>query len=139
MVFSTKRDDAYRHDEALCKPVPTPEQAWDRKANVSGGLALYDEKRITARNWPNRELKDINKLRAANGLPACHSLPLLTDEQMARDTIRLYNCGHEYQWEPWNDPDCKGQWVLDPTCKITDPEKYDAKYVNAVLACDINH
>lgn len=123
----------------LCYPKATPEQAWNWRENIKGGIELYKSKRSMAFYWPYDEQSYVNEKRKEKGLPLCKELPPLTEEQLERDTIRLFNCGHEYQWEPWDDPDCQGQWVSDPTCKIDHPDSYDPDYVKNVLTCDVDH
>lgn len=122
----------------LCSPDTTSEQAWNWRENLKAGIALYKDKHSFAVNWPKHELGLVNEKRKNKGLPACNSLPPFNAEQLEKEIIRLYNCGHEYQWEPWDDPDCKGSWVSDPPCKTEYPLSYDPDYINHVLNCDID-
>lgn len=123
----------------LFDPMPTSAQVWNWRENLKAGAKLYNDKLTEAMKLPRRELKDLNEERDALGLPRCTSpLPEFNSEQLARETLRRYNCGKEYRWEPRNAPNCKGNWVISPSCKITHPDAYDAEYVDKVLKCDIN-
>jgi hypothetical protein len=121
----------------LYRPKPNPEQVWNWRENIKAGKVLYEEKYYAALAWPKTELTLVNKKREKVGLPACKTLPLLNNEQLMKETIRRYNCGVEYRWEPWDEPSCKGQWVVNPSCKIKNSGS-DEDYVDKVLACDIN-
>lgn len=124
----------------LYDPMPTSAQVWSWRENIKAGIDLYNTKRIFALQHPNIEFKNLNKEREKLGLPACtKELPPLTPEQLSREIIRLYNCGFEYRWEPRDAPNCEGQWVVSPSCAITNPKAYDKEYVDKVLKCDINH
>ncbi len=122
----------------LYSPKPTPEQVWNWRENIKAGMSLYKEKRRQALALPKIELKEVNKKRKLLGLALCKSLPALDAEQLEKETVRRYNCGAEYKWEPWDAPDCDGKWVSDPYCKTRYPDKYDANYLNNVFNCDIN-
>lgn len=124
----------------LFDPMPTSAQVWNWRENLKAGEKLYNDKLTEAMKLPRRELKELNEERDSLGLPRCTTpLPALNPEQLARETIRRYNCGKEYRWEPRNAPNCEGNWVISPSCKITLPDAYDAEYVDRVLKCDINH
>lgn len=104
------------------------------------GIELYKQKQSKATKLPRKELKDLNKERATLGLTACtNPLPPLNSEQLERETIRLYNCGHQYRWEPRDAPNCEGRWVESLSCQREGKTGYDPKYVDNVLKCDINH
>ncbi len=118
---------------------PTTAQAWDWRENLKAGIDLYNKKRIVALQHPYKEFKKLNNERKKLGLPFCtKELPPLTQEQLAREILRLYNCGFEYRWEPRDAPNCEGRWIISPSCAITNPKVYDKEYVNNVLKCDIN-
>ncbi len=124
----------------LYEPVPTAAEIWNWRENLKGGMELYKEKVAIANNLPAKEFKDLNKERAEMGLPACTKpLPSLNSEQQEREVLRLYNCGHEYWWQPRNAPNCEGHWVQSLSCEREGKTGYDPEYVNNVLKCDINH
>jgi hypothetical protein len=71
-------------------------------------------------------------------LPACPvGIPTpLTQEQEDRETLRRYNCGREYRWEPRDAKDCEGKWIIHPTLDKCG-EYPDYGYVDKVLQCKI--
>lgn len=124
----------------LFKDKPTSAQAWNWRENLKAGILLYNTKHDKALKLPITELGRLNEKRKELELPACtKTLPMLNAEQLARETLRRYNCGREYRWEPIDAPNCEGQWVISPSCAITNPTAYNKEYVNNVLKCDINH
>src|SRR5262249_44393258 len=79
----------------LTRPAPTNEQTWNWRANIAGGMRLFDEKKGIARAWPKtyRESKSFKALvdaynaeRAAKKLAAIPiTLPDFTNEQVELD------------------------------------------------------
>ncbi len=122
----------------LYKPLPTPEEVWNWRENIKAGMELYRAKHREALVMHKGELKRMNDERKKLHLPACESLPPLNADQIERETLRRYNCGREYRWKPWDHPECKGEWVIDPSCRIEHKGGYDAEYVDKVLACNID-
>ncbi len=57
----------------------------------------------------------------------------LSNEQAIRDTIRRYNGGVEYRWEPRDNPDCEGSWVLYDSAVSGG----DRQFVDNVLNCKL--
>jgi hypothetical protein len=85
----------------LTRPAPTREQTWNWRANVNGGLALFQLKEQTARAYPAqyRKSADFQELvtaynadRAARRLSALQiTIPDFTTEQIELDALRGYN------------------------------------------------
>lgn len=124
----------------LYEPIPRTAEVWNWRENLRQGIDLYKEKIATAHRWPVKEFRDLNKERAEKGLPTCvNPLPPFNSEQLEREIIRLFNCGHEYRWEPRDEPTCEGRWVQSLSCQRDGRTGYDPKYVDNVLKCDINH
>ena len=107
------------------------------RKNLEEGLDKINKARINAENAHIKEQVRLNAERAENGLPSCpEGVPTkLMPEQVLRETIRRYNCGVEYRWEPRDDPDCKGGWVSYQSCDADDGA--DVNYVENVLACKL--
>ena len=120
-------------------PRPSDEAIWNWRQNIAEGLSIFALKQAEARNLPNAERARLNKERAALGLPACPAgRPAdLSPEQLERETIRRYNCGREYRWEPRDAENCFGEWVISPTLLPPCNEQRDQNYVDRVLSCNI--
>ena len=56
-------------------------QIWDWRDSVQGALSLLAQKRQMASTYLNKH-------------------PPVTDDQLLRETIQLYNGGHYYKWNP---------------------------------------
>jgi|GEM_PF-7035702 len=117
----------------LYKPKATPNQIWNWRENIEAALELFKEKRAMALALPKLEVKRLNKERLTINLPRCKSLPPLNQEQLQREILRLYNGGDEYRWEPRDDPNCQGHWVVKTTFKSGS----DADYVDHVMSCKL--
>jgi len=118
-------------------PQPSDEAVWNWKQNIVEGLSILNNKRQEARNLYITERTRLNKERQKKGLPICpEGIPSqLNSEQIERESIRRYNCGREYRWEPRDAENCSGQWVIKPTlCPGADPD-----YVEKVLNCSIGN
>ena len=98
----------YSHDRyggvglmQLTRPAPTHEQSWNWRANVRGGLALFEIKKQTARAYPaqyrtSSEFQGLvaafNADRAAQKLPPLPiAIPEFSAEQVELDALRGYN------------------------------------------------
>ena len=98
----------YSHDRyggvglmQLTRPAPTHEQTWNWRANLAGGLALFEVKKGIARAYPAkyRASSEFTKLvaafnaeRAGQKLPPLQiSIPDFTPEQVELDALRGYN------------------------------------------------
>lgn len=114
-------------------PDPKDFQIWDWRNNVKYGIDLFETKKIAAKKMPKTELRRLNEERQVLHLPLCKNLPPLSEEQIEREALRRYNGGREYRWEPRNDKDCKGQWVIKPWL----PPHAIVNYVEKVLSCTI--
>jgi hypothetical protein len=123
----------------LCSPAPYNSSVWNWRENINQGFEVLDKKRNLARNVHIAERAELNKEREAKGLPACPvgTPPPLTPEQEDRETLRRYNCGREYRWEPRDAKDCTGQWVIGPYFPPGKCTTADIDYVNKVLRCKI--
>ena len=117
----------------IFNPAPTAAQAWNWRENLNAGITLLAQKRSLALTLPRTELKRLNSDRAKLNLPFCRTLPLLSEEQVQRETLRRYNGGREYRWEPRNDPNCEGSWVVHPTLTAGS----DSNYVEKVMSCKL--
>ena len=112
---------------AQCDPAVFPQQHWDWTANVTEGLRRYRNKKTRAKKWIRDEQDriknewnlvktEIKKQLAESEidnrlLPVSvpdpvpdltkepHPVPDLTNEQLLRETIRLYNGGHQYRFD----------------------------------------
>jgi len=112
---------------------------WNWRYNIKEGLDKLNDKRQKARRLHINERNRLNAERKKLGLPNCPpGIPYpLTPEQITRDSIRRYNYGVEYRWEPRDGKNCAGQWVISPSC-VRDPRAgCDPDYVNKVLQCAI--
>ena len=95
----------------LTRPAPTREQTWNWRANIAGGLALFETKKQTARAFPAtyRQSTDFRTLVAAYNAERAKkklaaliiTIPDFTEEQVELDALRGYNgwaAGlHEYR------------------------------------------
>src|ERR1700685_2701406 len=122
----------------LCDPAPSNNAVWNWKTNISEAKDLFDEKRGYAKKMHNQERNDLNAERKAKGLLPC---PIwaptpLNKEQEDRETLRRYNCGKEYRWEPRDSFACEGKLVVKPDfsrCKGSQ----DLDYPDKILNCKI--
>lgn len=119
--------------------IPDKNIVWNWRQNIIIGKALFHDKQKTAKQLYIKERKRLNDERAKLGLPACPAgtPPQLNAEQLQRETIRRYNCGAEYRWEPRDQPNCEGKWVIEPSCARSHKAGYDPIYVDKVLSCNI--
>lgn len=117
----------------------TATQVWNWKENLIEGLNRLDKFRIEAKNAHIKEQERLNDDREELGLPSCpKGIPTpLEPDQVIRETIRRYNCGVEYRWEPRNAPLCAGHWVVYHSCKGGDDDGADLGYVDKVMKCKI--
>jgi len=123
----------------LYNPPPTADQFWNWRNNINGGLKKIRRDENDSKNLHKTEQARLNKDRKQMELPPCPPnipTPLNSDQQM-RDTIRRYNAGVEYRWEPRDAPNCEGQWLSEPSC-IRKGIPCDKDYVEHVLNCNIN-
>ncbi len=120
---------------------------WNWIVNVGRGTNHLGTKRGEATNAHIGERISVNDQRAADQLPPCPvgvPPPLSTDpsyvndqrpndgiSEHEREAIRRYNGGREHAWEPYNAPNCKGNWVVAPT------QALNPNYVDQVLNCNI--
>jgi hypothetical protein len=121
----------------VLNPLPTSRAVWSWRQNIQEGLYVLSEKVTVAKKVHISERKKLNSKRKEAGLPACPiGVPMaLNDEQLVRESIRRYNSGREYQWEPWDAAYCEdGQWMIDP---INIGKHGDPNYVDKVLNCNI--
>jgi hypothetical protein len=107
----------------LTRPTPTDDQVWSWKANLNGGISLWNDKEAGARGYPAQVrgsaafqalVKAYNDQRAATAKaaappgtpppvtpPIVVTLPDYTADQLQRDTLRGFNgyAGglHEYR------------------------------------------
>jgi hypothetical protein len=108
----------------LTSPAPTDDQVWSWKANIAGGVTLWNQKEAVARAYPGNvqkgstfadQVKAYNAQRAATAAAAAKAanqpaptvtpitvtVPLYTADQLERDTLRGFNgyAGglHEYR------------------------------------------
>ena len=154
-------------------PSPFPNVQWNWHANLALGIKTFKEKKAVAVAWPASErtrlakrgktlLADVNKRLVAAGKPKITlpsiTVPAETDAQIADDTIRLYNGGHEryfdadyvetadgmgievvgdQTWLTNPDPGSWGKASTDLTERTPWDEvpKVDTDYVNQVKAC----
>lgn len=116
-----------------------PETVWNWRSNLSDGLNMYYKFHYYATRFHVNERIRLNAERKLKGLPSCpKNIPSpLTAEQLLRDSIRRYNYGVEYRWEPRDSKDCQGQWIIEPSCKRHPRNGCDKDYVNKVLQCNI--
>ena len=119
----------------------TPGEVWNWKLNLNSGLEKINVSHIEAEQIQQKERHRLHQDRLKLGLPDCPlGVPTkLTPEQVQQETIRRYNCGREYRWEPRDAPNCEGKWVHDLSCKREHREGYDPEYVQNVLQCGINN
>jgi hypothetical protein len=85
----------------LTRPAPTNEQIWNWRANITGGMKLFEEKKAVARGWPKtyregtsfKALVDAyNAERAKAKQPAITiTIPDFTNDQVELDALRGYN------------------------------------------------
>lgn len=83
------------------------DQIWSWKENIRGGLAVYAEKQRVARGYLSRvrvstsfkrQVGAYNADRKRASLPpVAITAPDFTVDQLKRDTIRLFNGGHEFR------------------------------------------
>jgi hypothetical protein len=120
--------------------IPDKNIVWNWRQNIVMGKELFYEKQKNAKRLYIKERKRLNDERAKLGLSACPAgtPPQLNAEQLERETIRRYNCGVEYRWEPRDQPNCEGRWVIEPSCERSHKSGYDPQYVDKVLSCNIN-
>lgn len=99
---------------------------------------MNDKREKSKRLHINERIR-LNADRKKIGLPDCPlGIPYpLTPEQITRDSIRRYNYGVEYRWEPRDGKDCAGQWIISPSCVRHPLNGCDKDYVNKVLQCTI--
>jgi hypothetical protein len=124
----------------LYDPAPKPGQVWSWRENLKTGLKEYNDKLIESKHAHIKETIRLNKERLEMGLTVCpkNAISPLSQEQLNRETLRRYNCGREYRWEPRNAPNCEGKWVSDLSCKREGKKGYAPDYVERVLNCNIN-
>jgi hypothetical protein len=124
----------------LYNPSPGPGQTWSWRENLKMALYRYYNKRIESKHAHLNETIRLNKERRAMGVSLCpkNAITPLNDEQLDRETLRRYNCGREYRWEPRDAPNCEGKWVLDLSCKREHKKGYAVNYVDRVLNCNID-
>jgi hypothetical protein len=125
--------------QVLHQPI-IPGTVWNWRNNMNDGLTVLNEKRGQARRLHINERIRLNADRKNLGLPSCPpNIPTpLTSEQITRDSIRRYNYGVEYRWEPRDSLDCAGQWIEEPSCVRQPRNGCDQDYVNKVLTCTEN-
>jgi hypothetical protein len=125
--------------QVLHQPI-IPGTVWNWRNNLNDGLTVLNEKRSQAKRLHINERIRLNADRKNLGLPSCPpNIPTpLTSEQITRDSIRRYNYGVEYRWEPRDSVDCAGQWIEEPSCVRQPRNGCDQDYVNKVLACTEN-
>jgi hypothetical protein len=85
----------------ITRPAPTLDQTWNWRANIKAGLALFEDKKTTARAWAKAfrngtEFKALvdayNAERTKQRLPAVQvTIPDFTEEQVDVDALRGYN------------------------------------------------
>lgn len=75
----------------LTHPAPSYEQAWNWKANIQGGSAVYQEKARAARRYLSQAGRTY------------------TDEQLLRETLSRWNGGAYHQWDA-----AASAWVRKP-------------------------
>ena len=95
-------------------PAQFPGQQWDWKANVLGGIRLFQSDYHAAQQVGQKTqakldkqraavLASVNQARAAQGLPPVTAdrvlVPDLTTDQLEREAIRRYNGGTEYRFD----------------------------------------
>ncbi len=116
-----------------------PKAIWNWRENILAGKLIFNEKESEAKQLHKNERERLNNERMEKGLPMCpEGIPTpLNDEQLKRETLRRYNCGAEYRWEPRDAKDCKGEWVIDPSCIRKNKPGHDPDYVNKALNCKI--
>jgi hypothetical protein len=119
-------------------PPPSAGAVWNWRQNIVEALVVLGEKRAEAESAHIKERNRLNRERKAKGLPACpQGVPSkLSPDQLIRETIRRYNCGVEYRWEPRDAPNCEGGWTVYHSC--TSDDGADLDYVEKVLHCNIN-
>jgi hypothetical protein len=76
----------------LTNPTPTFEQVWNWKSNITGGLALYAQKRAMARTYLSQSGRKF------------------TDVQLRFETVCRWNGGSYHRWDT-----ASNQWVRSPT------------------------
>jgi hypothetical protein len=109
---------------------------WDWTKNVAFGASLFRTKKSLARTY-SEDLKkglvsaDRKHFRhplwkeqrlwywnAENGKPNLYpNVTELTDDQILRETVQLYNGGAYYRWDPSDsatDPEGPGTWIVSP-------------------------
>lgn len=114
---------------------------WNWRDNLKSGLNVLNIKRgestrahIYERNRLNAERKQLGLDRCPKNIP-----PPLTSDQILRDSIRRYNYGVEYRWEPRNGKDCAGQWTIEPSCVRNKLFGCDENYTDKVLMLSLIH
>ncbi|HSW94361.1 MAG TPA: hypothetical protein VLJ15_08440 [Gammaproteobacteria bacterium] len=117
----------------------TSETLWDWRYNIKAGIDKLNDKRKKADRLYINERDRLNAERKKSGLPPCPSgIPYpLTADQLTRESIRRYNYGVEYRWEPRDGKNCSGKWVISPSCVRHSLDGCDPDYVNKVLQCSI--
>lgn len=117
----------------------TAARLWNWRQNIHEGLDKLNEKRSEAKRLHINERIRLNSERTKLGLPNCPvGVPTpLNPEQEMRESIRRYNYGVEYRWEPRNAKDCAGQWIISPSCIRNHFPGCEPDYVNKVLQCVI--
>lgn len=124
----------------LYKPKPTAAQVWNWQENLKAGLVYFSKKYTESKHAHILETIRLNNERKKKGMPLCpmNAITPLNEEQLNRETLRRYNCGREYRWEPRDAPNCEGKWVIDLSCKREKKKGYDPNYVDKVLNCNID-
>lgn len=122
--------------QVIHKPI-SPATVWNWRANMDDGLKILNEDREKAKRLHINERIRLNADRKKLGLPSCPpGIPYpLTSDQITRDSIRRYNYGVEYRWEPRDAKDCAGEWKIEPSCVRHPLNGCDKDYVNKVLMC----
>jgi hypothetical protein len=123
----------------LYDPPATDTQVWNWRENVKEGLKRLNKNSKQANNAYLKERDRLNTDRKKLGLPICpEGIPThLNPDQLMRETIRRYNCGVEYRWEPRDAANCAGRWVVYHSCKNKDGKDADLDYVDNVLKCKL--
>lgn len=148
---------------AQVDPAAFPAQQWNWQTNLLGGLAVFHQKLTSARGWAGREQQRLDHRRQA-ALAAAHQpanavprliVPALTDVQLQRETVRLYNGNHQFRFDadyivrvgpggPAVVIVGTRQWVESPghwrtPANLVQPSQWvpaaNPNYVNQVLGC----
>jgi hypothetical protein len=103
------------------------EDLWQWQANVGNGIATLNDKRqsaathhLTEKHFLDLPIFDCKNVKtftppplgtAPNAAASDNLTPQISQQE--RESIREYNGGREYFWQPTNVDTCAGSWQID--------------------------